>query len=76
MIYVYDYVSKVHRKEAEANQNHWDRNIHANGQGEAIFVHKNCKWLKLGGGQAYDLVGFEILRAVFMKSTIFWDILL
>jgi hypothetical protein len=50
--YVYDYVTKLSRKQAEVVQNHENSNVRNIGQGEAR--HSKYKRLKLGGGQAYD----------------------
>jgi hypothetical protein len=50
--YVYDYVTKMCRRQAEALQNHENANVRNIGQGE--HRHRKCKRLKLGGGQAYD----------------------
>jgi hypothetical protein len=48
--FVYDYITKLCRQQAEVIQNHGNvRNI---GQGEAN--HRKYKRLKLGGGQTYD----------------------
>jgi hypothetical protein len=49
--YVYDYITKLCRRQAEVIQNHPNPNVRAIGQGEAI--HRKHKRLKLGGGQAY-----------------------
>jgi hypothetical protein len=49
--YVYDYITKLCRRQAEVIQNHPNPNVLAIGQGEAI--HRKYKRLKLGGGQAY-----------------------
>jgi hypothetical protein len=48
--YVYDYITKLRRKQAEVIQNH--ENVRNIGQGEAR--RRKYKRLKLGGGQAYD----------------------
>jgi hypothetical protein len=48
--YVYDYITKLRRTQAEVILNHVNPNVRGTGQGEAM--HK--KRLKLGGGQAYD----------------------
>jgi hypothetical protein len=40
-------------RQDEALQNHENANVHNIGQGEPR--HRKYKWLKLGGGQAYDL---------------------
>jgi hypothetical protein len=50
--YVYDYISKLSRQQAEVTQNHVNPNVRNIGQGEA--QHRKYKRLKLGGGQAYD----------------------
>jgi hypothetical protein len=49
--YVYDYITKLRRQQAEVIQNHKE-NVRNIGQGEAR--DRKCKRLKLGGGQAYD----------------------
>jgi hypothetical protein len=50
--YVYDYITKLCRQQAEVLQNHANANVHNIGQGEPR--HRKYKRLKLGGGQAYD----------------------
>jgi hypothetical protein len=50
--YVYDYVIKMCRRQAEVIENHENENARGIGQGEAR--HRKYKRLKLGGGQAYD----------------------
>jgi hypothetical protein len=50
--YVYDYITKLCRQEAEVIQNHDNENVCNIGQGETR--HRKYKRLKLGGGQAYD----------------------
>jgi hypothetical protein len=50
--YVYDYMTKLSRQQAEVIQNHENTNVRNFGQGEAR--HRKYKRLKLGGGQAYD----------------------
>jgi hypothetical protein len=50
--YVYDYMTKLSRQQAEVIQNHKNANVRNTGKGEAR--HKKYKRLKLGGGQAYD----------------------
>jgi hypothetical protein len=50
--YIYDYITKLSRRQAEAIQNHENANVRNIGQGEAW--HRKYKRLKLGGGQAYD----------------------
>jgi hypothetical protein len=49
--YVYDYITKLCRQQAEAIQNHDNENVRNIGQGEAL--RRKYKRLKLGGGQAY-----------------------
>jgi hypothetical protein len=46
--YVYDYVTKTCRHQAEVIQNHENKNVPCVGQGEA--GHRKYKRLKLGGG--------------------------
>jgi hypothetical protein len=50
--YVYEYITKLCRRQAEVILNHENPNVRATGQGEAR--HNKYKRLKLGGGQAYD----------------------
>jgi hypothetical protein len=50
--YVYDYVTKLYRKQAEVIRNHQKEHARGIGQGEAR--HRKYKRLKLGVGQAYD----------------------
>jgi hypothetical protein len=50
--YVYDYMTKLSRKQAEVIQNHENANVRNIGQGEPR--HRKFKRLKLCGGQAYD----------------------
>jgi hypothetical protein len=50
--YVYDYITKSCRQQAEVIQNHEDENVRYIGQGEAR--HRKYKRLKLGGGHMYD----------------------
>jgi hypothetical protein len=50
--FVYHYIRKLCRQQAEVIQNHDNENVRNIGQGEAR--HRKCKRLKLGGGQAYD----------------------
>jgi hypothetical protein len=49
--YVYDYITKSYRQQAEVMQNHENENIPYIGQGEAR--HIKHKRLKLGGGHVY-----------------------
>jgi hypothetical protein len=51
MPYVYDYITKSCRQQAEVIQNHENENVHYTGQGEAR--HRKYKRLKLGGGHVY-----------------------
>jgi hypothetical protein len=48
--YIYDYITKLCRAQAEVILNYVNSNIR--GQGEAR--HRKYKRLKLGGGQAYN----------------------
>jgi hypothetical protein len=50
--YVYDYMTKLYRQQAEVILNHDNENVRYTGQGEAR--HRKYKRLKLGDGQAYD----------------------
>jgi hypothetical protein len=50
--YVYDYITKLSRHQAEVIQNYENSNVRNIGQRDAR--HRKCKRLKLGGGQAYD----------------------
>jgi hypothetical protein len=49
---VYDYVTKLYRRQAEIIQNHENEHVRGIGQGEAR--QRKYKRFKLGGGQAYD----------------------
>jgi hypothetical protein len=48
--YVYDFITKICRKQAEVVQNHNNENVCSIGNGEA--KHRHHKRLELGGGQA------------------------
>jgi hypothetical protein len=50
---VYDYITKLCRRQAEVILNHENPNVRATGLGDAR--HRKYKRLKFGGGQAYDL---------------------
>jgi hypothetical protein len=50
--FVYEYITKLCRQQAEVIKNHDYENFRTVGQGEAR--HRKYKRLKLGGGQAYD----------------------
>jgi hypothetical protein len=50
--YVYDFITKLCRQQAEVIQNYVNPNVRNIGQGEA--QHRKYKRLKLGDGQAYD----------------------
>jgi hypothetical protein len=54
--YVYDYITKLCRRQAEVILNQENPNLHALGQGEAR--RRKHKRLKLGGGQVYDRSSF------------------
>jgi hypothetical protein len=49
---MYDYITKLCRKQAKIIQNHGNVNVQNIGQGEP--GHRKFKRLKLGGGQVYD----------------------
>jgi hypothetical protein len=51
--YIYDYITKLCRKQAKIIQNHGNANVCNIGQGEQR--HRKFKRLKFGGGQAYHL---------------------
>jgi hypothetical protein len=51
ILYIYNYIAQLCRKEAEIIQNHEDENVHNVGQGET--PHRKYKRLKLGGGHVY-----------------------
>jgi hypothetical protein len=50
--YVYDYITKSCRQQAEAIQNHKNENVRYIGQGKAR--HRKYKRLQLCGGHVYD----------------------
>jgi hypothetical protein len=50
--YIYDYITKLCRQQAEVIQNRENENVRNIGQGEPR--HRKYKRLKFGGGQAYD----------------------
>jgi hypothetical protein len=50
--YLYDYIAKLCRQQAEGIQNHENEHIDRIEQGAA--KHRKYKRLKLDGGQAYD----------------------
>jgi hypothetical protein len=50
--FVYDYITKLCREQAEAIQNRDNENVRNTEQSEAR--HRKYKRLKLGSGQAYD----------------------
>jgi hypothetical protein len=50
--YVYDYITKLCRQQAEVIRNNCNENVRNIGQGEAN--HRKYRRLKLGGGQAHD----------------------
>jgi hypothetical protein len=50
--YVYDYITKSCRQQAEVILNHENETVHYIGQGED--PHRKYKRLKLGGGHVYD----------------------
>jgi hypothetical protein len=50
--YVYDYITKLCRRQAEIIHNHENENVRNIGQGKTS--HRKHKRLKLGGGHLYD----------------------
>jgi hypothetical protein len=50
--YVYDYITKLCREQAEIIHNHENENVRNIGQGET--PHREHKGLKLGGGHLYN----------------------
>jgi hypothetical protein len=53
--YIYDYTAKLCMQQAEVIQNHKNSNVRNIGKGKPR--QRKYKWLKLGGGQAYGLIG-------------------
>jgi hypothetical protein len=51
--YVYDYITKLCRQQAEVIQNHENENVRYIGQSEARPI-KYKRLLKRGGGHVYD----------------------
>jgi hypothetical protein len=66
--YVYDYITKLCRRQFEVIQNHDNEDVRIIGQGEAR--HRKYKKLKLGDGQAYDRS--SDFTAVVPKATRNW----
>jgi hypothetical protein len=52
ILYVYNYITKLCRRQAEVVHNHENENVCNIGQGET--PHRKHKRLKLGGGYLYD----------------------
>jgi hypothetical protein len=52
ILFIYDYITKLCRQQAEVIQNHDNENVRTIGQGEAH--HRKYRRLKPGGSQAYD----------------------
>jgi hypothetical protein len=52
MPYLYDYIIKSCRQQAEVIQNHENENVRYLGQGEARY--RKYKRVKFGGGHVYD----------------------
>jgi hypothetical protein len=63
MPYVYDYITKSCRQQAEVILNYENENVRYIGQGEA--PHRKYKRLKLGGGRVYGCSSAIILRLKF-----------
>jgi hypothetical protein len=57
--YVYDYMAKWCKQEAEVILNHVNENVRNIGQG--VARHTKYKKLKLGGGQAYNRSSSRLL---------------
>jgi hypothetical protein len=55
--YVYNYIAKLCRQQAEVIWNRETEHVCGIGQGETR--HRKCKKLKLGGGQAYNFSSDE-----------------
>jgi hypothetical protein len=55
--YVYDYITKLCRKQAEVIQNHENEHVCYTGQGEA--QHRKYKRLKLGGGHVFKCLDYH-----------------
>jgi hypothetical protein len=51
LLYLYDYIKKVCRQQAEVIQNHENANVHNIGHEP---WHRKYKRHELGGGQTYD----------------------
>jgi hypothetical protein len=52
ILYVYNYITKLYRRQADSIHNHENENVHNIGQGET--PHRKHKRLKLGGSHLYD----------------------
>jgi hypothetical protein len=52
VLYIYDYITKLRRRQAEIIHNHENENVRNTGQGE--IPHRKYKRLKLGSGHLYD----------------------
>jgi hypothetical protein len=52
--YVYDYITKSCRQQAEVIQNHENENENVRNIGQGEAPHRKYKRLKLGGGHVYD----------------------
>jgi hypothetical protein len=57
--YIYNYITKLCRQQAEILQMHGKANVRSIGQGKPR--HRKCKRLKAGGGQAYNRSVFGLL---------------
>jgi hypothetical protein len=51
--YVYDYITKLCRKQAEATQNHENDRVRSMRQGETRYIRYKC--LKFGSDQVYNI---------------------
>jgi hypothetical protein len=52
--HVYDYVTKLCRRQAEIVHNHENENENERNIGQGEPPHRKHKRIKLGGGQLYD----------------------
>jgi hypothetical protein len=53
ILYIYDFITKLRRQQAEVMQNHHNTNFRSTGQGEA--QRRKYKRLKLGGRQPLEV---------------------
>jgi hypothetical protein len=65
--YIYDYITKLCRQQAEVIQNHENEHVLAIGQCEAR--HRKCRRLKLGGGIHAMFQGIREIKKGFQPRT-------